>query len=495
MKKLFCLIAILFFALTVLASCSKDKDKPLIVACGVSTSPYCSYVGENDMSVAGIDIDLVREIGKELGRPVQFNIVPFQYVFMLIARGEADIGAAGIRITPERAGNVLFSTTYDTSSQVIVVPVDSAGIDDSAALKNARVAVQEGASDIAFLRESVKPKRILAFLTLEEIDSAFVNRLADAAVLDAMQAESFVKANTGKYRILGKPLVRYQYGLVFNQKDSRLASASDAVIERLKMSGELQKNRAKHFDALNIIPAARPNEDAGKPFVVCLESSFAPFVLMNRNQLAGVDIEIAEEIARELKRPLRFKIVPFTDVLPLVESGSADMGASGISITPEREKTILFSEPYEKTVRRILVNTDAAYAKPEDLTGKVIGAKNGTKSKDHAVDELHAEKTVHYDNAMQGIMGLLNHEIDAYIDDDGEADLAANKIAGLEGKKVKMLDASIPLEEYGFAFHPDRVELKAAADKVIDRKRFRGEIKVLIRKYTSIYMTIDHNNF
>lgn len=494
MKKLFCFFAFLFLAVMLPTSCSNDKGKPLIVVCGVSSSPYCYYNGEAGAPAAGIDIDLINEIGKELGRPVQIRIVPFQDVFTLISRKEADIGAAGITIMPEHAGEVLISTPYDTSSQMIVVP-DGSGIKDEAALKTSSVAVLEGTSDIAFLREIVRPEAVLPFLTLEEVNKAFVSHRADAAVLDAMQAQSLVSEHNGKYSVLGKPLSRHQYGLIFNKENSRLASAANDVIGRFKLSGELQKSREKHFAAINTVPAARKGEDKGKPFVVCLESSFAPFVLMNRNQLVGVDIEIAKEIARELKRPLRIRIVPFAEVLPLVESGSADMGASGISITPEREKAVLFSTPYEKTVRRILVNTDAAYATLEDLKGKVIGAKKGTKSEDFAINEIQAEKTIHFDNAMQGIMGLLEHRIDAYIDDNGEADLASDKIARIDGRRVKMLDFSIPLEEYGFAFRRDNIDLKTAADRVIETKRHRGEINALLRKYTSIYMTLDLDNF
>ena len=127
MKKLFSLLAVLFLGIMILMSCSNDKGKPLVVACGVSTSPYCYYTDEASAPVAGIDIDLINEIGKELGRPVQIRIVPFQYIFTLMSRGEADIGAAGITITPEHSEGFLMSSPYDTSSQVIVVPNDSAG--------------------------------------------------------------------------------------------------------------------------------------------------------------------------------------------------------------------------------------------------------------------------------------------------------------------------------------------------------------------------------
>ena len=494
MKKLFCFFAFLFLAVTLPTSCSNDKGKPLVVACGVSSSPYCYYNGEASAPAAGIDIDLINKIGKELERPVQIRIVPFQDVPTLITREEADIGITDNTLTPEHSGDVLVSTPYDTSSQVIVVPDDS-DIRDEAALKTSHVAALEGTSDIVLLREGVRPKAVIPFLTLGEVNSAFTAHHADAAVLDAMQAQSLVSEHNGKYRILGKPLSRHQYGLIFNKENSKLASAANDVIGRFKLSGELQKSREKHFAAINTIPPARRNEDQGKPFVVCLESSFAPFVLLNRNQLMGLDIDVAKDIASELKRPLRIRIVPFTEVLPLVESGSADMGASGISITPERETAVLFSIPYEKTARRILVNTDAPYAAPGDLKGKVIGAKKGTKSEDYAVAELQAEKTIHFDNAMQGIMDLLDHRIDAYIDDSGEADLASDKIARIDGRKVKMLDFSTPLEEYGFAFRRDNFDLKTAADRVIETKRHRGEINALLRKYISIYMTLDLDNF
>ena len=115
-------------------------------------------------------------------------------------------------------------------------------------------------------------------------------------------------------------------------------------------------------------------------------------------------------------------------------------------------------------------------------------------SRDFAIEELQAEKTVHFDNSMQGILGLLEHKIDAYIDDGGEADLASDKIASIDGRRVKKLDVSIPLEEYGFAFQLGNTDAKAAADKVIDTKRHRGEINALSRKYTSIYMTLDLEN-
>ena len=496
MNKLFSLFALLSLCPIFLPACSDDRDKPLVVACVAASSPYCYYIGSGSSAggalnrpVAGIDVDLIQEIGKKLGRPIQYKIVPFQHLFTLVSEGKADIGAAGLTITQDRAQHVLFSDVYDTSSQVVVVPEDSE-ISDETTLKETRVAAQEGTTDILYLREVIKPKLVLPFLTQEDVNDALIEARADAAMMDRMQAEYLVKASQEEeFRILDDPVCEVQYGLIFNKNDSSLADAANEVIKEFKSSGALQKSREKHVRALDALPLGFQKTDDVKPFVVCVESSFAPFVFMNRNRLMGVDIEMAEAIADELKRPIQIKIVPFSEVLPLVESGAADMGASGISITYERKKIVLFSNPYEKNVRRILVSEDSPYKTIRQLNGKSVGAKKGTTNEEYAATMLQAGKLYHYDNPNQGVMGLINHEVDAYVDDEGEAELIAGKYAG----KIRMLDIVIPAEEYGYAFQLDDFKTKEAADKVIDAKRRSGNLPALFRKYNAIYMTLDIN--
>ena len=494
MNRFFWLFVVMLLGVVLLPACSKndDKNKPLIVACEASTSPYCYYLGATSTPpVAGIDIDLVEEIGKELGRPVQYKIVPFQQIFSLVSMGKADIGAASITITPEREERVLFSTVYDVSSQVIVVPKNSA-IEDETQLKSARVAAQEGTSDLALLRERINPRVVLPFLTQEDVNLALSDRRADAAVMDLILAELLVKATGDDFRINPKPLSKDQYGLIFNKSNKELAKTANAVIDRFKLSGELQKKREVHLNRLKENPGtgAMTAGESVKPFVVCLDPSFAPFAFMDNNRLTGVDIEMSEAIAKELKRPLHIHIVPFAEIIPLVMNGAADMGTSGISITPERAGRVLFSNPYENSVRRILVREDSEIDSLSDLEGRVIGAEKGTTNEEFAVNKVLAQEVIHYDNASVGIIGLLNKEIEAFIDDESEADLAAGKYIG----RIRMLNVAIPAEEYGFVFRQGNSEAKAAADKVITAKRANGDLQALFRKYNAIYKAVDSNS-
>jgi glutamine transport system substrate-binding protein len=132
------------------------------------------------------------------------------------------------------------------------------------------------------------------------------------------------------------------------------------------------------------------------------------------------------------------------------------------------------------------VREDSKLSRISDLNGKVIGAKKGTTNEEYAVNKLHAKKTVHCDNADEGIMGLLRNEIDAYVEDENEAELAMEKHKG----EIKMMQVAIRAEEYGFAFRLGNTEAKAAADRVIEAKRRNGDLQALFRKYTSIYKTL-----
>ena len=76
MNRFLYLFALLILGAALLPACSKKNDvetgKPLIVACEASTSPYCYYRGKDaNPPVAGVDIDIIEAIGKELGRPVR----------------------------------------------------------------------------------------------------------------------------------------------------------------------------------------------------------------------------------------------------------------------------------------------------------------------------------------------------------------------------------------------------------------------------------------
>ena len=106
MKKIKYLIPLLILLL--LTGCEKKKET-LVLATEAGFAPYEYY--ENG-EIVGIDIDIGKEIAKELGMELEIKDVAFDSIITEVKSGKSDIGAAGISYTEERAKSVDFSKLH-----------------------------------------------------------------------------------------------------------------------------------------------------------------------------------------------------------------------------------------------------------------------------------------------------------------------------------------------------------------------------------------------
>ena len=70
--------------------------------------------------------------------------------------------------------------------------------------------------------------------------------------------------------------------------------------------------------------------------VMATEAGFAPYEYYENNEIVGVDVDIANEIAAAMGKELVIKDVAFDSIINEVKSGKADFGAAGISYSDER---------------------------------------------------------------------------------------------------------------------------------------------------------------
>lgn len=97
---------------------------------------------------------------------------------------------------------------------------------------------------------------------------------------------------------------------------------------------------------------------------------------------AGYDVELLEMMAKDLGVKLEIQDMDFTGQIPALLAGRVDMIANGLVNTPERAKTILFTEPYVPYQLVLMVQRGAAVTAPQDLDaeGRVIAVLLGSVS-------------------------------------------------------------------------------------------------------------------
>ena len=235
MKIKFFLLSMIFF----LTSCSVKNEK-LILATEAGFAPYEYY--ENG-EIVGVDIDIAREIAKELNMELEIKDVAFDSIINEVKSGKSDIGAAGISFTEERSKEVDFTNYYMTSKQVLVVKKDSL-IKSPSDLVNVRVAVQLGTVADDYLTSNyhnislVREKKFLA--AIEDLQDNKV----DVVVMDEIPAKELIN---DRLIILDEPLVTDYYGMIVQKGNSGLLQKANEVIDNLRESGRIDEILLEHM--------------------------------------------------------------------------------------------------------------------------------------------------------------------------------------------------------------------------------------------------------
>jgi polar amino acid transport system substrate-binding protein len=95
---------------------------------------------------------------------------------------------------------------------------------------------------------------------------------------------------------------------------------------------------------------------AAEPLRVGMELSYPPFEMTDpQGRPAGVSVRLAEAFGAHLGRPVIIENIAFDGLIPALKAGHVDCVISSMTATPERAKSIAFSEPYLKTGLALLI--------------------------------------------------------------------------------------------------------------------------------------------
>lgn len=230
-KKFFLFIIFCFM----LCGCERREDK-LIMATEAGFAPYEYY---SDGKIVGVDVDIAREIAKEMGKRLVVKDVAFDSIITEVKSGKSDIGVAGISYTEERAKSVDFSIDYTMSRQVVVLRNDSdiSGIQD---LNGKKIAVQLGSVADMFVSNEysnniiVRQKKYLA--AIQDLKDG----KADCVVMDELPAQAILTENRN-LRILDRAVSVDSYGIIVDKGNTELLNVINRVIKRLKDEGKIDE--------------------------------------------------------------------------------------------------------------------------------------------------------------------------------------------------------------------------------------------------------------
>lgn len=207
-------------------------------------------------------------------------------------------------------------------------------------------------------------------------------------------------------------------------------------------------------------------------------AQFPPYEYYDGDDVIGIDADIAKAIADKMGLELKIEDMEFDSIITAVSTGKADLGLAGMTVDPDRQKNVDFSDPYATGVQVIIVKEDSTIAKPDDLKGKKIGVQLATTGDQYATDDYGKDSVVQYNKGSDAVMALTQGQVDAVIIDNEPAKsyVAANK-------GLKILDTEYVTENYAACISKDNTGLTKAVNKALAELKADGTLQKIVDKY------------
>lgn len=209
---------------------------------------------------------------------------------------------------------------------------------------------------------------------------------------------------------------------------------------------------------------------------VCTNPPYEPFEYEEDGEIVGLDIAIAQEVATDLGVGLSTLVTPFEGIQSGqdLESGNCDVVASGITITPEREDKMDFSDAYFDADQGLLVAAGADLTSVDDLAGLKVGVQGATTGETWAAEQ--GLETVQFEDLGLQVEALRSGQIDAAIND-----IAV--LGPFVGDDLEIGTTFPTGEQYGLGVRTGNAALLDAVNATLERIREDGTYDEIYTQY------------
>ncbi|MBD3298100.1 MAG: transporter substrate-binding domain-containing protein [candidate division Zixibacteria bacterium] len=210
-----------------------------------ATYPPFESIETETGDIVGFDIDLVKEVCRELQCSPEFIVTPFDGIVTGLNTGKYDLIVSSFTITPERSEQVAFSDPYYDAGQALAVPeydTTIAGVDD---LAGHSIGVQLGTTG----ERLAKNLNNVTVVSFENISAAFIdmeNGRLDAVINDRPTTEIFIRKR-GTAKIVGPTLTAEKYGMAVRKHDRELLEAVNNALYQIRKDSRYQTIQDRWF--------------------------------------------------------------------------------------------------------------------------------------------------------------------------------------------------------------------------------------------------------
>lgn len=222
--------------------------------------------------------------------------------------------------------------------------------------------------------------------------------------------------------------------------------------------------------------------------VVGIDNTFVPMGFLDKdNNIVGFDIDLAKEaFKRAGVKNVKFENIDWSMKEQSLENGNVDALWNGYTITKEREKKVLFTDPYLDNAQIVVTMSSEPFKKIEDLKDQSVGTQAASSSVD-AIDAnsdfkdmIKDKAPVTYDTFDKALRDLEIGRTKAVV---GDEVLLKYYIKQRGADKYKVLDGDLGKEEYGVGFRKNDKALRDKVNKALSDMKNDGKFDEIKAKW------------
>ncbi len=180
----------------------------------------------------------------------------------------------------------------------------------------------------------------------------------DCVIIDEQPAKAFVEKNDD-LTILEEDFALEEYAIAISKDNTELKDKINAALKELKEEGTIDSiiNNYIGDDTKGKTPYESP-EDVDRSngtLVMATNATFPPYEYYESEEIVGIDADLAQAISDKLGMELQIDDIEFDSIITAIQSGKADIGVAGMTITEDRLKNIDFTDTYTSAKQVIIV--------------------------------------------------------------------------------------------------------------------------------------------
>lgn len=205
------------------------------------------------------------------------------------------------------------------------------------------------------------------------------------------------------------------------------------------------------------------------------EGAYPPYnYLDDSGQVAGFERVLGDELCKRAELTCEWVTNDWDSIIPNLVSGNYDAIIAGMSITPEREEVVDFTQNYTPPSP----SSFAAMSEDVDLETAVIAAQTGTIQAAH-VSSMEGATLVEFTNPDETVAAVQAGEADAVMADK---DFLIPVVE--ENPEMVFVGEDVPLGGgIGMAFRESDPELRAQFDAAIQSMKDDGTLNEMIGEW------------